>query len=251
MKPLRELLKGKAVNCQTEEEAEEFLSLLYKSDCKWLPISEESDDTYWDKYRNETGYCLDKYNIITFASVAWYRKHDYEVITYQKFKQLLNENNMKTKEVKIKVPEGYEIDKENSTFDCIKFKPIKKVLTYDDVAEELFKDKNAHYTDERGRVLHSKIIGKQFLDNNNCTSEKQVQKLLSINKLMNVAKYLRDKNKGDNNYFMYIDENGHIDVSWENKCVERMVYFDCRSSVVEAIEILGEETIKLALSTDW
>lgn len=31
--------------------------------------------------------------------------------------------NMK-KEIKITPPEGYEIDKENSTFECIKFKPI-------------------------------------------------------------------------------------------------------------------------------
>lgn len=30
------------------------------------------------------------------------------------------------KEIKITPPEGYEIDKENSTFDCIKFKPIVK-----------------------------------------------------------------------------------------------------------------------------
>lgn len=29
---------------------------------------------------------------------------------------------METKEFKIQVPEGYEIDKENSTFECIKFK---------------------------------------------------------------------------------------------------------------------------------
>lgn len=33
-----------------------------------------------------------------------------------------NEN----KEITIVPPEGYEIDKENSTFECIKFKPIKK-----------------------------------------------------------------------------------------------------------------------------
>ena len=33
---------------------------------------------------------------------------------------------MNTKEVKIECPEGYEIDKENSTFDCIKFKRIKR-----------------------------------------------------------------------------------------------------------------------------
>ena len=32
---------------------------------------------------------------------------------------------METKELKIQVPDGYEIDKENSTFECIKFKPIK------------------------------------------------------------------------------------------------------------------------------
>lgn len=30
------------------------------------------------------------------------------------------------KEIKITPPEGYEIDKENSTFDCIKFKPLEK-----------------------------------------------------------------------------------------------------------------------------
>ena len=30
------------------------------------------------------------------------------------------------KELKINVPEGYEIDKENSTFECIKFKPVEK-----------------------------------------------------------------------------------------------------------------------------
>lgn len=35
---------------------------------------------------------------------------------------------MEKKEIKIKVPDGYKIDKENSTFECIKFKPIKKEL---------------------------------------------------------------------------------------------------------------------------
>ena len=32
------------------------------------------------------------------------------------------------KEMKIIPPEGYEVDKENSTFECIKFKPIKSQL---------------------------------------------------------------------------------------------------------------------------
>ena len=45
---------------------------------------------------------------------------------------------MKTKELKIQVPKGYEIDKENSTFECIKFKPIKKDITYQNVGEKIF-----------------------------------------------------------------------------------------------------------------
>lgn len=39
---------------------------------------------------------------------------------------------MDTKEIKISVPDGYEIDNENSTFECIKFKPVKKCITYKD-----------------------------------------------------------------------------------------------------------------------
>ena len=37
---------------------------------------------------------------------------------------------METKEVKIAVPQGYEIDKKNSTFECIKFKKVKEIKTW-------------------------------------------------------------------------------------------------------------------------
>jgi len=39
------------------------------------------------------------------------------------------------KEINIVVPEGYEIDRENSTFECIKFKPIEKKRWRDDEEE--------------------------------------------------------------------------------------------------------------------
>lgn len=42
---------------------------------------------------------------------------------------------MANKEIKITVPEGYEIDKKNSTFECIKFK--KKALQYRDIEDEI------------------------------------------------------------------------------------------------------------------
>lgn len=40
---------------------------------------------------------------------------------------------METKEVKITIPEGYEIDKEHSTFECIKFKKKVEVNTWKDI----------------------------------------------------------------------------------------------------------------------
>ena len=36
------------------------------------------------------------------------------------------------KELKIQVPNGYEIDEENSTFGCIKFKEKKEIRTWED-----------------------------------------------------------------------------------------------------------------------
>nr|DAU84888.1 MAG TPA: hypothetical protein [Caudoviricetes sp.] len=40
---------------------------------------------------------------------------------------------METKELKIVIPEGYEIDEENSTFECVKFKKKKEVNIWKDI----------------------------------------------------------------------------------------------------------------------
>ena len=94
------------------------------------------------------------------------------------------------KEIKIKVPEGYEMDKENSTFECIKFKPIKKYLTYKDVCDITFKE-SFYFINNWGTIS---FIGKDDIhtkntDRNNAPSKKQLQKVLAINQLMNIAKY--------------------------------------------------------------
>lgn len=59
---------------------------------------------------------------------------------------------METKELKVRAPNGYEIDKENSTFECIKFKPMKKNITYKEVCKCLFKDKDSFYITNSGVV---------------------------------------------------------------------------------------------------
>lgn len=95
---------------------------------------------------------------------------------------------MERKEVKIQAPEGYEIDKENSTFECIKFKPIKKYITYEDVCNSILK--TGYYTDHRGRIIYvTEYPNAIKINKNNATNEKQLKKLLALNQLLNIAEY--------------------------------------------------------------
>lgn len=115
--------------------------------------------------------------------------------TLEMFDQVINEpkenNNMETKEIKINVPKGYEIDEENSTFECIKFKPIKKELTYKDVAEDLF-SKNLFTSDIKGKIFWISSSGSK-LDKNNTTNRKQLERLFALNLLLNIAEYYNKK----------------------------------------------------------
>ncbi len=166
---------------------------------------------------------------------------------------------MGTKEMKIVPPDGYEVDKQNSTFGCIKFK--KKLLTYEDVAKELFKFGTSYYTVSTGKIIKT-INNCYYADPNTAASEKQLEKLLAINKLMNVAKYLNGDWKPDwnnpceNKYYIYM-VRGCVKI--DRLCISpnssisnhATVYFKSKELAQQAIDILGKDTICLALSTDW
>lgn len=96
---------------------------------------------------------------------------------------------MEAKELKIQVPEGYEIDKENSTFEGIKFKPIKKSITYKNVSNKLFGDieKIYYYTDSCGDIQFCQTTNVE--DANNATTVKQLKRILALNQLLNIAEY--------------------------------------------------------------
>lgn len=102
---------------------------------------------------------------------------------------------METKELKINIPRGYEIDKENSTFECIKFKPkpIKKYITYKDICAELFKKESpGYYVDPNGSIQVTRA--EAFItDPINAPREIQLKRLLALNQLMNIAYYYNDK----------------------------------------------------------
>lgn len=150
---------------------------------------------------------LGKYKATDYYSV--YETDDY-IFSLDMFDQVINEpkiNNMETKEFKINVPEGYEIDKENSTFECIKFKPIKKELTYKDVTEELFGDDICFYIDRRGEIVFTEHLTAKE-DKNNATTKKQLERLLALNQLLNIAEYYNKKSpkEGRKTYSINLDE---------------------------------------------
>lgn len=159
---------------------------------------------------------------------------------------------MDTKEIKITVSEGYEIDRENSTFECIRFK--KKKLTYDDVAKALFRLKTTFFINDRGIIRRSDQMIGCVTDANNGVTEKQLEQVLAINKLLNVAEYLNDgwkpdfRNMSDQKFrLVYDDREDKLKVVSNRRTTVGHAYFRTEELAKQAIEILGETEVKKAL----
>lgn len=137
--------------------------------------------------------------------------------------------------IEFKIPDGYIFDKDNSTENVIRFKPIKKTITYEDIVKKLYP-------------------GKCYYINNNQTSEKQICQLLYLNKLMNVAKYLNGDwepqflDRGQKKWCIYYNfEDFKWGVTNYTHYQHAAVYFKSEELALQAIEILGEEEVKKAL----
>lgn len=137
--------------------------------------------------------------------------------------------------LEFKIPEGYVLDKDNSTENVIRFKPIKKTITYEDIVKKLYP-------------------GKCYYINNNHTSERQICQLLCLNKLMNVAKYLNGNwepqflDRGQKKWCIYYNfEDFKWGVINYTHYQHAAVYFKSEELALQAIEILGEEEVKKAL----
>ena len=89
-----------------------------------------------------------------------------EFLSNHKDIYLVKEENMETKEIKISVPEGYKIDKENSTFECIKFKK-----------------KEERWKDDKDAPVHGFII----------TTECEMKHVSSFNRIWNYNIFATEK----------------------------------------------------------
>lgn len=146
---------------------------------------------------------------------------------------------METKELKIQVPEGYEIDKENSTFECIKFNPIKKNITYEDVCNTLFASGTSYFINQYGEV-NFYTIGPNKFDSNNASNGRQLQRLLALNQLFNIAEYYNQihlKEDYKQYYIVY-----HVTIGYKVYCYDEgaipgmVVTFDKREDAQAVID---------------
>ena len=90
---------------------------------------------------------------------------------------------METKEVKITIPEGYEIDKENSTFEHIKFKKKIQVDTWKDLGYV-----KGYFINVESNIL--KYSGLAIGENTNLfASEKYAKAALALAKISQLMPY--------------------------------------------------------------
>lgn len=125
---------------------------------------------------------------------------------------------MEKKEFKVQIPEGYEIDRENSTFECIKFKLAKKYITYKDVCNKLFKNFQGYLISGYGQIDDFSYESDKF-EPNSATNRKQLDRLLALNQLLNITEYYNRKSKITNRLrykITYIEYTQHYDIHFHN-----------------------------------
>lgn len=153
--------------------------------------------------------------------------------------------------IEIEIPVGKEVDWEASAKQKqLVFKD--KQLTYEDVCDKLF-DKGHYHTDGNGDIRFVSWINDC---SNNASTKHQLECILAKNKLANVARYLNGKWKPsktiDGHFDAYVlfatPNKNFIGYAKIHDCAYNSnVLFKSIEVAQQAIEILGEETIKLAL----
>lgn len=119
-------------------------------------------------------------------------------------------------------------------------------IDYAYICKKLFNNKKAYFMDDYGLIVKCERHFNSWCFPNNCTSEKQLLKILALNKLINIAKYFNSdwepdwKNDKEFKYaIMKLDDE--IRVYTFTKIKSGTVYFKSKEDANKAIKILGDE----------
>lgn len=116
------------------------------------------------------------------------------------------------KSIKITPPEGYEIDRESSTLECVKFKPIHNP-TYKDISDILFNRDIVDYYRINNMGKINKYISHVttfngdidfYFRKNIALYEKQLEGILALNQLRNISIYYNRKHLSTNDHYYTI-----------------------------------------------
>ena len=108
---------------------------------------------------------------------------------------------METKEIKIEVPQGYEIDRQKSTFEKIVFKKIpENPKTWEEYCK-LTKGSYSNYASTTNMVYKDRHTGAY----NEFTTKERVEQFIALGKLLQLRDYwVGDwKRNSDNIYIIY------------------------------------------------
>lgn len=129
-----------------------------------------------------------------------------------------------------------------------------KPITYDDVLKELYYGKTAFWVGSTS-ISYAITNKNSYNDINNCASEAQCKRMVAFNKLQNIAKYLNKGWKPDfsdsNNYTICKNCAGGYCLLSNTKYQAGAIYFRTEYLALEAIRLMGEESLNDLFSTDW
>ena len=130
----------------------------------------------------------------------------------------------------------------------------EKPITYDDICMELFSNKKTYWLGNK-KINFFYPDEFNFNDINNSTSEAQVKRLAAFNKLQNIAKYLNGDWKpvfdGDHENWHIGKEDDTFLAMYTKYVNKASVYFKSKDLALEAIRLMGEDSLNDLFSTGW
>jgi hypothetical protein len=164
-------------------------------------------------------------------------------ITLEQFNNYFLNKNME-KSVKVTPPEGYEIDKENSTFEEIKFRKIEKKLP---TKWEDFENSRGYYISNYSEVQESNCSSARSIDRNLWPTKKLAEASLALCQLIRYRDawnggWIPDWLNWNQNKYCIVTRDNELDIGMYQH-ISRIMYFktpELRNKFLETFKDLLE-----------